>query len=235
MLCASGCLPRERFNKNCEWTGDSAFPLDLQSAPDQHHLVEDAQLAEELAVRYADFKHGELFGYEGHGGLLQHGKVGNDCLAQLDAIIEANHGVTHEQIGDARIRRDRWFDLAVLLSFGVLYAFGAMWACRWLARRFSENGPRFWAAAIMLSSVVVSVAGVQLLGMWATTVEMFRIGNDHLGPRRGALIPWTQHFSELFIGGVVVFLTAALVAHRVTSDDPDVPADRSGAHGVVLH
>jgi hypothetical protein len=140
LLSASACLPRERFNKACEWTGDSPRPLDLHDSPDEQHLIQDAQLAEELTVRYADFKHKEPFGYEGHGGLLQHGKVAQDCLEKLDGIIESNHRVTRNEIVEARKRRDWRFDSGVVASFAVLYALSAVWASGWLAKRFRENG-----------------------------------------------------------------------------------------------
>ena len=234
LVCASGCLPRERFNKNCEWTGDSAFHLDLQNPRDQQHLIQDAQLVDELTTRYADFKHKEPFGYEGHGGLLQHGKVANDCLAKLDGIIETSHRVTHEQILDARVRRDWRFDAAVVLSFAAVYALGAIWTCGWLANYFSRDARRVLAAATALSAVVVSGAGVQLLGLWATTAEMLRIGNDHLGPRRGASIPWTHHFGQLFVGGILVFLVAALLRYRVLSDDAETSTEDSRPHTILL-
>jgi hypothetical protein len=116
-------------------------------------------------TRYADFKHKEPFGYEGHGGLLQHGKVGKEYLAKLEGIIETSHGVTHDQIVDARTHRDWRFDAAVVLSFAAPYVSGAMWTCRWLAKYFSQDGRRVFGAAAVLSSVVVSIAGVQLLGL----------------------------------------------------------------------
>jgi hypothetical protein len=234
VVFASGCLPRERFNKNCEWRNDSAVRLDVQNPKDQRHLIQDAQLAEELMIRYADFKHREPFGYEGHGGLLQGGKVGRDCLAKLDAIIETSHGVTHRQIVEGRQRRDWRFDSAVVLSFAVFYVFGAMWACRRLAHRFQQNGLSFSVVATGLCSVVASLAGVQLLGLWATTAEMLRVGNDHLGARRGDLIPWTHHFAALFACGVVVFLAAVLPSHRVASGERRSSGDDGDRAGIPL-
>src|SRR5919199_2911249 len=66
LVCTCGCIDRTRTNSTCEWTRDSAFPLDLANPDDQRHLVADGQLAEELAVRYADSEHKRQFGYEGH-------------------------------------------------------------------------------------------------------------------------------------------------------------------------
>jgi hypothetical protein len=212
-VCASGCLPRERFNKNCEWTSDSIRALDTQNPRDYRHLVEDAQLAEELRVRYADFKHKEPFGYEGHGGLLEQGKVGDDCQAKLDTMIQKSHHVTAQQIEHARKHRDPRFDLAVLLSFSTLYAFCAFWMCRPLVSRFAHERVAMMIAAAF-GAIATSAAGVQLMVLWATMAEMLRVGNDHLGPRRGALIPWIHQLGPLFIAGMLIFCLAVAFWYR---------------------
>jgi hypothetical protein len=38
-----GCIDRNRVNKTCEWSGDTAFPIDPENAAYQKHLVADAQ------------------------------------------------------------------------------------------------------------------------------------------------------------------------------------------------
>ena len=53
-----GCIDRARANSNCEWTGDTAFALDPLNVAHRRHLVADAHLAEELAVRHADWEFG---------------------------------------------------------------------------------------------------------------------------------------------------------------------------------
>ena len=196
-----------------------AAPLDVQKPRDRQHLIEDAQLADELRVRYADFRHREPFGYEGHGGLLEQGKVANDCLARLDAIIQKNHGVTAQQIDDARKHRDPRFDLSVLISFALLYVLGALWTGRRLVRRFAPNGQEVVAVAAALTSVPASAIGVQLLVLWATTAEMLRVGNDHLGQRRGELIPWIHQLGAAFVAGIIIYGLAALFWSRRSSVD----------------
>ena len=234
LVSASGCLPRDRFNKSCEWTGDSAFQLDLQKPRDQQHLIQDAQLAEELRVRYADFKHKEATGYEGHGGLLDGGQFGNDCQAKLDRLIARTHGVTAQQIADARKHRDQRFDVAVVLSFAALYVLGARWACRLLCRRYAHNKQVF-AVATVVTAVGFSSVGVQLLILWATTAEMVRVGNDHLGQGRGTLIPSLHHIGELFVAGFVLFLLAGLFQYRRgISSDGEILAGDAGPHGILL-
>jgi hypothetical protein len=214
VICAAACASPERRNKNCQWPGDETRPLNLADRSDQRHLDDDAQLAEELATRYADYRHKIPYGYEGHGGLLEGGRVGTSCLAALDAIIQQKHGVTEAQITEARNHRPPMFDLSVLQSFAVMYGLLAVGICRALVRYGAVANTRARVFAVTALALAMSAAGVQLLDMWATTAEMIRIGNDHLSPRRGALIPWRHHYRELFVAGVVFFWTIALTEGR---------------------
>jgi hypothetical protein len=213
LVCATGCLPRDRFNKNCEWSGDVSRSLNLSDMRDREHLGVDAQLAEELAQRYSDFKHKERSGYEGHGGYLQNGQVTRGCMDRMFGEIERAHGVTREQVFAARFYRDWRFDLAVLLSFVVFYVIGSAAMCRLLARVVGHHGSRFWVIAVGVSAIVVALLGIELLGVWATTAEMIRVGNDHIGASRAAkspwFNPWGRHFWELLVAGSLVFSTIA--------------------------
>jgi len=238
LACVCACLPRQRFNKQCQWTGDIARPLDLQDARDRGHLAEDAQLAEELGMRYSDFKHKELTGYEGHGGYLQQGAVTRGCTEKMFSEIERAHGVTREQIFAARMQRDWRFDAAVIISFVGVYLLGTIGACRMLARRFGHRGARVWIAAVVLISVAVTLVGVQLLELWSITAESFRVGNDHLGASRAAkspwFDPWHRHLPELFVSGLLVFWIAAWRCRPIDdADEPTVPD--SSPQGLVLH
>jgi hypothetical protein len=149
LVCASGCLPRERFNKNCEWTLDASRRLDLNDPRDREHLIQDAQLAEELATRYSDFKAKQVTGYEGHGGYLEQDgsrpAAGTDCSARSNASIASHHNRLPKP---ADIVTGR-FDLAVILSFAVFYVLATRWVCRSLARRFGHYGERVWGVAVV--------------------------------------------------------------------------------------
>lgn len=80
-VCAlAGCASPERRNKSCQWPGDESRSLNLADRFDQRHLDDDVQLADELATRYADYQHKIPYGYEGHGGLLEHGRVVRSAL-----------------------------------------------------------------------------------------------------------------------------------------------------------
>ena len=45
------CIGRERVNRDCLWTHDAAFHLDLRDSVHQKHLRYDADLMEDLAIR----------------------------------------------------------------------------------------------------------------------------------------------------------------------------------------
>jgi hypothetical protein len=126
-----GCLDRSRLNENCNWTGDTAFPLDPSNPTHQQRLVHDAQLAEDLATRYADAEHLRLYGFNGHGGQIEHGRLVKECATRLFATIENNHSVSGEQVQAARPVRNLAFDAGVWLSFLLLYFLAVVLACRW--------------------------------------------------------------------------------------------------------
>jgi hypothetical protein len=94
-----------RTKARCEWTGDTARRLDPAKPADWQHLVLDAQLAEELATRYADAENLRLHGVEAHGGLIENDAVLRGCMSGMFAAIQNDHGVTADQIQTARKQR----------------------------------------------------------------------------------------------------------------------------------
>ncbi len=214
--CA-GCIDRNRVNKHCEWMGDTAFPIQSQDAAHQKHLVADAQLAEDLAIRYADAEFDRLYGYEAHGGLIDNGRVVKECMARLVAAIENNHAVTSEQIAIARGQRNRLFDITAALSFAPLYLFGATVACRRLARRFSSDSRSVRLVAASLASIAASFLGLQFGQLWGGIWEAIRVGNGHMSMFRAATHNrWGhQHVWALFVAGILAFWLIAVLWRRV--------------------
>jgi len=225
LACLPGCFARERINTNCEWTHDGVFPLNLQRATDQRHLDNDAQLAEELALRHADVTAGRLHGFSGHGGLMSYGQVLTDCRTSLEAAIQQRHNVTREQVQAARRHRNATFDAAVVVSFAPVYALACLVLCRHIATRFTTSERWFAWVVTAIAAFAASALGVQLGAMWSDTAEMIRVGNDHIGGHRAASPPWHQHVAALYIGGLVLFWLAALVGSRRSA--PDGQTDRS--------
>jgi len=213
-VAVSGCVDRGRLNANCSWTGDSAAPLDLSHAADRRHLTDDAQLAEGIAVRTADTQHKQRFGYGGHGGLIEHGRVVRECMATLVVAIERNHGVNAAQVHAARAQRSPWFDAPVMLSFAAVYVVAATFASGWIRRRFLDAARPAVAAMIVAAAPAFSALGVQVAVVWAAIWECVRIGDDHFGTFRAARPPWGDHVGLLFAGGVALFAIVSMLPRR---------------------
>jgi hypothetical protein len=226
----TGCIDRTRVNETCDWTGDSTFVVDATNARHRRHLVDDAQLAEEVAIRYADAEHKRRFGYEGHGGLIDGGRLRNECMDRLVAAIVRNHGVTPERIAAARGERNPVFDLAMSLSFLPFYCAGATLVCVVLRRRFSADERVALLIVTGLASVAASFLGLQLGQLWGAIWETSRVGNGHISSFRAATQNfWIhQHLGAVFIGGIVLFWLVALLCYRGDTTRPATSEPRSG-------
>ena len=228
-----GCIDRSRINSACEWTGDTAFAIDSENTTHRKHLVSDAHIAEELAIRHADGEFGRRFGVEHHGGLIDDGRFRRECLSRMLHAIENNHGVTSEQVHLARGQRDRIFDVAVSVLFLPVYLLGAIAASRWLSRRFSpdERFARFVAAG--MASVAVSFLGLQCLRLWGAVWEVVRVGNGHMTSIRAASqTGWMHHVDGQLIGGILLFWLVALWCSRAGS--VEYPDEDRHPHGALL-
>lgn len=228
-----GCIDRNRINSACHWTGDNAFPIDLSNAAHQKHLVGDAHIAEELAIRHADVEFGRRFGVEHHGGLIDDGRFRRECLSRMLHAIEDSHGATSEQVDLARGQRNRTYDVAASLLFLPFYILGAIAASRWLSRRFSSDERFVRLVATGMVSIAVSFLGLQSLRLWGGLWEVVRVGNGHMTSIRAASQNiWIHHVDGQLIAGVLLFWLVSLCCSRFPFVDhsSEVP----GQHGAVL-
>jgi hypothetical protein len=211
-----GCIPRDRINDTCEWTETTRFPLDPGNPEHQAHLVEDAHLAEELGIRYADTEHGRRFGVEHHGGLLENGRVRADCLEKRFRAVETTHDVTPAQVQLARGGRNGTFDFAVALLFVPFYVLGATLASGWLSRRFAADERVAGLIATALVSIAVALAGQQVFRLWAAVWEVIRVGNGHMTSIRAASSSaWVKQYAGVdLLAGVVLFWIVATICGR---------------------
>jgi hypothetical protein len=219
--CLAGCVDRDRVDADCEWRGDeSAAPLELRNGDRLRHLTDDALVAEDLAIRYADTHRGHRSGH--FAGVDEYARTRERCMGELFGAIASSHGVTPAEVRDALGRRRALPDLAVMLSFAVLYAAAASGVARWILGSLTAAAGWAAVAAVAVTSAVVSTAGMLVGELWSGAVEMLRVGNGHLSYRADR-IPWGQHRGSLFFCGVLLFWAIAALTSAsagVRASDP---------------
>ncbi len=203
----AACSGRDRRNSDCEWPLETAISLDLHNPGQVRHLNNDALLAEDLAIRYADVHWGQRTGHL--GGADVYVAKRDACMAALFSAIAKNHDVTMQQVRDSLARRRLSFDAAVLLLFAALYCFVAGHVARRVGRRFPvRESPAATLSFTAVTSVAVSVAGALLGETWSFYAEGIRLGNQHLS-YRAMRIPWVNHRMEFFLACVFLYWLAA--------------------------
>jgi hypothetical protein len=80
-----------------------------------------------------------------------------------------------------------------MISFATLYGLSVWLMVPMILRQFSDD--EWWVLRVVLAIAAFAVAGGGLVlgDMWSTTMEVIRIGNGHLGERRGGRIPGGHH------------------------------------------
>ncbi|MDQ2839847.1 MAG: hypothetical protein M3Y72_02165 [Acidobacteriota bacterium] len=144
-------------------------------------------------------------------------------MMDLFRVIANTHKVSPDEVRRALGHRRISFDLAVILSFAVLYGCVASLCVRWLYRTYSARED-LTTLVIMttVGSLLTSTADVMLGEVWSGILESLRIGNGHMS-YRAARIPWTQHRFGIFVAGVVIFLLiAAFHRRRAMASTPGV-------------
>jgi hypothetical protein len=214
--------PLQRLNGNCDWTNDAPQTLDLRKPADARHLENDALLAEELAIRYADVKRGRRSGH--FVGNDQYVETRKQCLTSLISVIGSTHGIRPQGVRQFVGRRRLDFDFVALLSFAVLYAVACGAFVRLLIVRFppDEFLPAF--AAVGFASAMTSGAGLMTFGLWAAGLDMMRIADLHMSYRADRS-PWSEHQLALFVGAVALF-TAIALFHYVRASRAETPTVR---------
>jgi hypothetical protein len=81
LVCFVACTGRDRRNANCQWPQETAISLDVRNPEQQRHLSDDALLAEDLAIRYADS--GKGLGSGHFAGPTVYERTRDECMAAL--------------------------------------------------------------------------------------------------------------------------------------------------------
>jgi hypothetical protein len=91
LVCCAACTGADRRNANCQWPQEAAIPLDVRNPEQRRHLTDDAELAEDLAIRSADSGRGIGSGH--FAGPAADERTRDECMAALFSTIAKNHGV----------------------------------------------------------------------------------------------------------------------------------------------
>jgi hypothetical protein len=208
VLCAAGCVRREGRNSDCRWPGETS---DHSVSP--WHLSEDAEFAEDLAIRYVDVHHGLRTPY--YVSAEDYNAARDRCVATLFEQVAKEHDVPVERVYGSLWHNRPCFDLAEVLSFALLYCFLAAAGARLIWRRYpSAKG---WVPCLAMMSVLslgFAVGGTMLGEVWSWFVEGYRMGNSHMSFRAQRLI-WSRHPTALLVGAFALFWLAAVVARRI--------------------
>jgi hypothetical protein len=194
LVSTSGCILRPGMNSDCTWPVEPAKALDLGSPLDRRHLIVDAELLEELVDRYRFHPPDEQ----------------RRCEQTLAAVVTSLHSVDVSAV--ARAREDipkRGLDLPVTAPVVALFLWSVLQLLRRIERRFDEE-PWPLAISLIVASVAVSAAFVWVGELWTSILQMIRVGSQHVGGRVNKLM-WLQHEQLIFIIGVVLFWTIALI------------------------
>src|ERR1700680_1367385 len=77
----------------------------------QRPLSDEAEFAEDLAIRYADSRRGPRSGH--FEGMAEYVRTRDQCMITLFKVIGSSHGVTDEQVRRSVGHRQTSIDLAV--------------------------------------------------------------------------------------------------------------------------
>ena len=186
-------------SSNCAWIEDDNRSLNLTNMADRRHLHFDAVTAEDLAIRWAD-------NYFAHRP--EYDQRCDACRETLFQGVARNHGVDVAVVRQYSRERDIVADAAVILGFGVVYAFAAYILAGRIRRRFPPGEPGFWIMTLAMA-VGISLVGVLVGSLWSIVIEGVRLNSGHLSYRMNRM-PLRQHWAVLFVGGFVVFVLVAL-------------------------
>lgn len=196
-------------NPNCEWIESDTRTLNLVTNADRRHLRFDAATAEDMAIRWADERYGHRPEYD---------RLCQACMETLFTGVAKTHGVNVADVRHYSRQRDVVVDAAVILSFALIYTAVAYRFAGRIRQRFPPGEPGFWVMALTMAAGV-SLVGVLIGIVGSIIIETFRLNSVHLSYRMFR-IPFREYWIILFIGGVIVFILAALKRYYTTPRTP---------------
>jgi len=204
LLSVCSCLPQDRINTRCEWTNDSAGALDLSRDRERKHLELDANLAEDLGIRYGDT-------FRSTDGIEVEGQKRGECTRHLLALVASRHNVSEQAVESARGTRSTWIDIALIyVPMAIAFAVAAGWTVRRIHRGLDDE-PRWMILGALVFAVPI-LAGFGLMAgeQYEWLVEWARLRNAHLS-YRAFRMPITHHALAAWIAAMTLFAAVALL------------------------
>jgi hypothetical protein len=194
----AGCIDSSRVNDTCTWSDTVSRRLDLGSREDREHLRQDAEIANDLMVRFGD-------AHVQHRPDLQR-PFRDQCIAAMTDSIIARHGVTKADIQAAERERIWWADfLMVFLPMAVVGVFATNLAVKRICANFEPDDRGMALVSTALLTPVIAALLLGVANFWSFGVEGWRLGNGHVS-NRAFLIPVVTH------GWIAYFVALAVCA-----------------------
>jgi hypothetical protein len=198
LLSLCSCLPQDRINTRCEWANDSAGALDLSRHVDRRHLALDANLAEDLGIRYGDT-------FRSTDGIVVGGQKRGQCTRELLALIATKHSISPQAVEAARGTRNIWFDIGlVFIPVTIAFGIASVWIVRRIRRGLHDEPGWMTMGALVFAIPIVAGLGLMAGEQYEWLVEWARLRNAHLS-YRAFRMPITNHALVAWIGAMILF------------------------------
>ena len=202
-VVCSACGANARFAADCAWPTHEERRLVLERPADARHLTDDAQTAEDIAIRHADL----TVGTAGRDVLSYRGRR-EACKATLFARVGEQHGISVDDVARAVGRRRMWLDVMVVLVFAAIYVVVAHLVAGRLFRGALADSVVLATGTAMVTSLALAAVGVLAGDVWSMLIESVRVGNGHMS-YRVERVPWRNHQWPIFATAAAVFLVVA--------------------------
>jgi hypothetical protein len=179
------------------------------------HLTEEALLAEDAAVRYADVHRGRRSG--AFMGREAYQEIRDSCMASLFEALANHHSVAVADVRESLYYRHTTIDVLILISFVAFYLLVVNVVVRRMSRSALVDTPGVRWAATSVAALGVAPIGLVVFGLYFAAIEMVRIGNAHMSYRAWRH-PWLQHKTAFLLGGVIVFVLLAMYRYARTTN-----------------
>jgi hypothetical protein len=191
------------ISSNCIWNEQDNHSLDLTRIADRRHLRSDAATAEDMAIRWAD---------KNFGHLPQWDQSCAECMRTLFQGVAQQHGVDVAIVRQYSRDRDPIVDIAVFVSFCILYVLVAYIFAGRVLQRFPDYDSSFWIMTLVMAAGV-SLVAVMVGNLGSIVVESVRLNSWHLSFRMSR-IPFRHYWFMLFVCGFVLFGIVAWMRSR---------------------